>query len=100
LIFLLGVVVIVAIHEGGQLRSHGESLLADRYPKTIHANTMIDRVNKLSQAMGKVLLADDVNQTLRHRGTVAAIHELVDEEFAWLQQHEGSAAGKRLLDAI
>lgn len=98
-VLVLGAVVAVAIHEGGQLNQRLEDLLAKQYRKTVSANLMIDRANDISRTMGETLLAANVDFR-QHQYAVIRARQQAAEQFAWLRQHETSTTGNRLLDKV
>ncbi len=77
-----------------------DTLVKDRFTKTVQANTAIDQVNVVARALRNALLLDDPAKVQRELERIPAARKIVSENLEALDKSITSEEGKRLMKQI
>ncbi len=102
-LLILATVAISGIMNMSTIYLDGDEIIEDYYPKTVHANNVIDSINVIARAMRTILLSHNVktiegqiNQIKEQRKVII---ENIDKLEATIHSEKGKARLKDLTDA-
>jgi methyl-accepting chemotaxis protein len=97
---LLSIIAFIGITRLGHLNESVESLVKDRYPKTVLANDIIDSINQIARSMRNTLIMDKKDQIEKELERIQEARKTIKDRLDKLEAGIRSDKGKALLKAI
>ncbi|PWF55583.1 methyl-accepting chemotaxis protein [Massilia glaciei] len=99
-IALLVMLATISYGRISSLNTEVDSMVNERYPKTVAVNGIKNDVNELTRSMLNVLIMTDPDQIKAELANIAARNAGADRALGELTRHTSDAEGKKILAAI
>ncbi|GAB7027661.1 methyl-accepting chemotaxis protein [Geotalea toluenoxydans] len=97
LMVLMGVLAYVNV---SRLSNNIDELAADKFPKTVQANDVIDQLNIAARATRNAILTDDRSETAKEIGRIPDCSKIINDRMEKLKAAIQDPKGKELFSAV
>jgi methyl-accepting chemotaxis protein len=98
ILLLLIIISTVTYVRVGQINEDIDSVVTDRYPKTVIANDTMNNINLIARTLRNIALVKHPDDVAKELARTEEAHKKIEEDFEKLDKMMASAEGRKLLD--